>query len=55
MNVKLKPPGNWSDYEDRELRKAHRQGQTAEEVAAHLSRLPKSVRIRSLVLKCPVT
>lgn len=54
MKTIIKRPGNWSDYEDRELRKGVRQGQTAEEIAAHLSRMIQSVRTRSVVLKCPV-
>lgn len=50
MNKPIKPPGNWTDYEDRELRKGLRAGQSFEEIAAHLNRLPKSVKTRSVVL-----
>lgn len=55
MKIQLKPPGMWSDYEDREVRKGARQGQSAAEIAAHLSRMPESVKVRSVILKCPVS
>lgn len=50
MTKLAKPAGNWTDYEDRELRKGVRLQQSFEEIAAHLNRQIKSVKIRAAVL-----
>jgi IS30 family transposase len=50
MTTKLKPRGNWTDYEDREIRKGVRAGHSAGEIAAHLTRMESSVIARTKIL-----
>lgn len=53
MTTTPKPPGNWTEVEDRNLRSGVLSKQSPEQVATRLNRLERSVVLRARILGYP--